>query len=561
MAYTHGRHSLKFGTLVNRYQQFTLNGSNVNGSVTFPNLTRFLDGQPSVIQGVTPGAINTRFFLYTTLGVYAQDDLRLNSRLTLNLGLRYEFLTQPQEVDGISAALRDMVNDRTTMLGPPFENPSLKNFSPRFGFAWDVQGNGRTSVRGGFGLLYDIGNLGNAMSASAGALPPFASLSRVSVPAGTPLVLPLSFPPESAGNALRVVDYHLQQPHLLQYNLTVERLLPHNMALTATYGGSRGLNLIQTKEGNPTVPQIRPDGRQFWPANAPRTNPNWGTIEVKTGASNSWYNSLQLGLAKRLGGGLQFQSSYTFSKTIDETQGQLNVDNNASATFGADPTHRSVDRGLAAFDVRHNWRFNAIYRVPGPAAPSGLANKLLNGWWVSGILALQSGYPFTPSLQTNRSRSLVNGGGANIDRPDLNTTRSSGEIVSGSTVGCPGIPAGEKLGTPTRYFDPCAFSVPEIGFLGNLGRNTLRGPGFANLDFSLAKDTALGMLGEGGRLEFRAEVFNILNRASFDIPTRTVFAATTLTVPPVESVLGTAGRISSTATTPRQIQFALKLLF
>ena len=172
----------------------------------------------------------------------------------------------------------------------------------------------------------------------------------------------------------------------------------------------------------------------------------------------------------------------------------------------------------------------------------GLLSKVLNGWWMSGILSLQTGYPFTPALGSNRSRSLVDGGTAGIDRPDLVAGRSNDNII---------------LGGPNRYFDPSAFTIPAAGFLGNAGRNILIGPGFANLDFSLAKDTVLRWLGESGRMEFRTEVFNILNRANLDIPSRNVYAARAN----VEAPLANAGVITRTVTTSRQIQFALKFLF
>ena len=182
---------------------------------------------------------------------------------------------------------------------------------------------------------------------------------------------------------------------------------------------------------------------------------------------------------------------------------------------------------------------------------------LLNGWWTTGILSLQKGYVFTPALGSNRSFSGVNGGGAGIDRPNLVPGRSHDNVVQGATAGCLGVPAGRNLGGPDLYFDPCAFTIPAAGFLGTAGRDILYGPGFANLDFSLAKDTPIRFLGEGGRLEFRTEIFNLLNRPNFDIPSRTVFSAQADVEQPVLNV----GRINNTATTSRQIQFALKILF
>ncbi len=569
--YTRGAHSLKFGALSNHYQQFIQVSTNINGTINFPSLVSFLSGGPlNTYTSLTPGSILARYFHYTTLGFYVQDDWRVKSNLMLNLGLRYEFNTQPNEVTGHGAALRDVQHDANTTLGPPFENSSLKNFSPRFGFAWDVNGNGKTAVRGGFGLLYDIGNMGSGLVVGTTATPPFSSSSEVLRSAT--FSIPFSFPPGAAGKALRTVDYLLQQPHLLQYNLTVERQLPFATGVTLAYAGSRGINLVQTKEGNPTVPQGVPVGNtcvaqnpppafsltqpRCWTGTDPRTNPNWTTMEFKTGGGSSWYHSLQFGASKRLSKGLQFQSSYTWSKLLDETQGQLGAENGGTPV---DSVHRKLDHGPAEFDITQSWRFNAIYRLPALVNSGGATGAILNGWWISGIISAQTGYAFSPTLGSDRSRQNA---GTSTDRPDWAPGATTQGVTSGKSRGCQvgtaGVPAGTPLGTPQLYFDPCAFAIHPLGFVGNVGRNVLRGPGVANLDFSVAKDTALRFLGESGKLEFRAEIFNILNHANFDMPSTASFSA----LRDVEAPLANAGRITSTGgRTSRQIQFALKILF
>ena len=544
--YTRGRHSLKFGTLINHYQQYLLTFVNSVGTVTFANVNNFLQGLTSQYSAQTPGSLRDRTYDFNTLGFYAHDDFRVLSNLTFNLGLRYEFITVPHEVHGKEAALRDIRNDAATTLGPAFQNMSLRNFSPRFGFAWDVKGDGKTAVRGGFAELYDVGVFGVSLVIASQATPPFSSFSAVGTP--STLALPLPFP--DVGKTLRLLDYNMKQPHMLDYNLTVERQLPWRMGLTLGYAGSRGFHIMQEKEGNPTVPQVQLDGQKFWPSPAaPRTNPNWGSIDLHTAEGNSWYNAFQFGLNKHLSNGMQFQSSYTFSKLIDETQGQAGADNQVSSVFGVDPTNRRVDRGPADFDLRHNWQFNAIYQVPQPFQGRAL-RAVLSGWRASGILSVQSGYPFTPSLRTNRSRSGVNvgqpgAGSANFDRPNLVPGRTKGNII---------------LGGPDRYFDPSAFTLQDAGFLGTSGRNYLTGPGYTNLDFSLGKNIPINKLGDSGALEFRGEFFNILNHPNFAMNDtfRQVFAGSANG----EAPLPTAGVITTTGSArSRQIQFALKLLF
>jgi hypothetical protein len=557
--YAEGRHSVKFGTLINRWDIFSGNGTNSKGSITFANLATFLAGQPTTYQAATPGSILDRMYRYWTYGFYVQDDIRLRANFTINAGLRYEFMTVPHETHGHGAALRDPQHDASTTLGAPFENPSLKNFSPRVGFAWDVKGDGKMAVRGGYGLLYDISNQAGGLSAGVGATPPFSSLSTVVVPAANPITItfPFTFPASAAGKALRIPDYHVKQPYIHQYNLTVERQLPYSMAMTLTYGGSHGVHILGVVDANPTVPRILPDGRQFWTGTDPYTNPAWQTIEWYTSGGFSLYNSLQAGLSKRLSHGVQLQSSYTWSKLMDLPQSQAITENQSTNSWSSNPSRPKTDKGPAAFDITHNFRFNAIYRLPEVKSGGNVFAKLVNGWWMSGILSLQSGYPFTPALAANRSRSRVGSAVTLLDRPDLNVGRNNGNIVSGTSTGCSGIAAGRPLGTPNLWYDPCAFTLQAAGFLGTAGRDILRGPGFANLDFSLVKDTPLRFLGEGGRLEFRSEFFNILNRANFGMPDRTVFAGTADGQAPFAS----SGRITNTLGTSRQIQFALKILF
>ena len=555
--YTRGRHALKFGTLINLYRQFLLVGTNIRGAWRFANLASFLEGRATQFQVMTPGSRYDRTYDFSTLGFYVQDDLRVTPTFTLNVGLRYEFTTQFEEIRGNGAALRDIQRDPAVTLGIPFLNPSRRNLGPRFGFAWDIQGDGKTALRGGFGLLYDIGTFGSALLVGTTGTPPLSSQAVLPSPTFRPLP---PIPPEAAGRALRTVDYNMQQPHLLSYNLTLERQLPFAMGLTVAYAGSRGLNIMRTREGNPRVPEVLPDGRKFWTGREPRVNPNWADIEWKTADGNSWYNSLQVGLLKRLTRNLQFQSSYTWSHALDESQGQLSVEDGpvaggAGSNYGEDAADRSHDKGSASFDLRHIWRVNAIYRFPWAA--SGAWGKLANGWWVSSIFTWNSGFPFLPTLGSQRSRSGYRGVNAGANRPDLVPGVKHEDITRGRSRGCLGFPAGTPLGTPERFFDPCAFSIPPLGFLGTAGRYSVYGPNFSNLTFSLVKDTKLPFLGESGTLQFRAETFNVLNHPSFGPPQRTVFAALADVEPPLSNV----GNITSTLSKSREIQFAVKILF
>ncbi|MGH9784085.1 MAG: hypothetical protein ACRD88_07850, partial [Terriglobia bacterium] len=428
-------------------------------------------------------------------------------------------------------------------VGPIFENPTFRNIAPRFGFAWDVKGDGRTAVRGGFGILYDVGQWGASLDRIVGGRGPWSGSTVAEASTlGVPFIQLSNLQVESlvgrqAGTQVQTYDYHIQSPHMLSYNLAVERELPAQLGLTVAYSGSRGINLENQRDAAVRPPTVLADGRFFWTGTEPLSNPRYQSINLVTGNLDSFYNSLQATVRRQLSGGLQFQTAYTWSKLIDERGGGSGGDGGGSISQSHVFLPKEIDRGRSAFTLGHSLRTSAVYRLP-RFALTGIAAGLLNGWWTSGILTVQDGTPFSVSVTgSNRSR---RGGRAN--RPDLNPGRNDSNITSGTTAGCNGVAPGQQLGGPELYYDPCAFSLQPAGFLGNAGMNILTAPGLFNLDFSLVKDTALPRLGESGALQFRVETFNVLNRANFVRPSQPVFSA------PSATVLPDTGRITGTNT-------------
>jgi hypothetical protein len=244
---------------------------------------------------------------------------------------------------------------------------------------------------------------------------------------------------------------------------------------------------------------------------------------------------------------------------LDLGSGQIPSDN---ATTTNDPQFPQNDRAPAAFDIAQNFRLNAIYNLP-TMAQGGLVGGIVNGWRLSTIVSAQTGEPFTPVLGSNRSLSGVLGSQA--DRPNIAPNRSVDSIEHGVSTAngiqatCP--TAGLPLGTPTLWFDPCGFYVQSPGFLGTAGRDILRAPGLAEVDLSIVKDTPVKRLGEAGQVEFRAEIFNLLNRANFGVPAIAGVSAVYAGSSTADVPLGSAGQITTTTTTSRQIQLALRLSF
>jgi hypothetical protein len=330
-----------------------------------------------------------------------------------------------------------------------------------------------------------------------------------------------------------------------------------------------------------------------------RNNPYFTSALFITSPSNSWYNGLQVLAIKRMSHGLDFQASYTYSRAIDTTAGQMfNTDcgtGQVGTAVGFHPSNLLLDKGVSCSDVPHYMRLSMLYRLPTIGSGSSFA-RLLNGWRIGNIVTLSQGNPFTPLVTQDRSFSGVITQ-SNSTPPSLNSSAVSAVTIpnsSGFTCGTahpevcynwvPYDPKTVMTGDPNHWFNPLMFGEAPLGTIGNTPRDVLRMPGLTNWDFSLMKDTKLGFLGEQGNLEFRAEFFNLMNHANFGIPNNTVFAGSTslnsytplggssascagscpLQAPVGASPsnpLGTAGQITTTSTNSRQIQLALKLIF
>jgi hypothetical protein len=415
-----------------------------------------------------------------------------------------------------------------------------------------------TVIRAGFGMYNDLQDaLGYRTDQNAPFNPTY---SLPSLPVSQLPISPTAAVPATAKLVPGGVQPDLRTPTLLSWSFRIQQELTANTALTVGYIGSHGYHEIIGVDANEPFPVICPASP--CPANYPASFPAGlagtpvppGTYYVPTATranpalANTWtyfsegdssYNALQVDVNHRFSSGFSVRGVYTWSKTIDDGDSLNATTSGGEPALASNPFDLRADRGLANFDVRNVGVASAGYALPfGPARrfwtdATGARKTLASGWTANSIVTVQGGFPFTPQLSYNPSN---NGDTRNPVRPFVNPA-FTGPVI---------------LGTPTQWFNPAAFLAPPSGsgFYGNLGRDTLTGPGLATWDLSFLKDTPIR---ESLNLQFRAEFFNLLNRANFNTPNAITFTPT--------GVSPTAGLITSTSTTSRQIQFGLKLLW
>lgn len=533
LSHTVGKHDLKVGMLLKRYHLYKDAPFRNGGSYTFDSLADFIEGRAQRVQfGGFGGTDSVRNLRQSLFGLYAQDNMRVSDNLTLNMGVRWEFTTVPTETDGKLSNLIDPSNDPAPVVGDPwYENSSLKNVAPRFGLSWNPSS--RASIRSGIGLYYDAYML-NYLGTSTVRMPPSFQSGEINRPPHVMIAQSLAVVPASQIlDNPQSVTYYPDSPLTLQYNVTVQRLLMDDLSVSVGYVGSKGSHLPYVEETNTALPSAIINGRKFFAAGLGRRNPVYGGIHTTLTDASSYYNSVQLRIEKRLRKRLRFDGSYTFSKSIDDSSAAAGITDFDFSGRGQaqDPDDLRASRGLSAFDVRHALILTGTYLLPGVGDRHPIARALLNGWQVSSMMTMASGTPFTISIAGDYARNRPRATGQT--RPDLREGADNNPV----------------LGGPDQYYDVGAFVLQPRGFFGNLGRNTVIGPGLISWDATAEKAFDIGR----SRMILRVDGFNLLNHPNFGQPEAQAFTNS--------GPVGNAGRITNTVTSSRQVQLALKFVF
>jgi hypothetical protein len=561
---TKSKHALKFGFAFERMQYNVLSKVRANGNFVFTEapgapttgLEDFLTDNPAKVLLLSPDVRKETKSRDSLFGVYVQDDWRLRPRLTVNLGLRYEILTNPTEANNGFGFVPNFYTGTTTSFKNVFaNNPTTRNFDPRLGFSWDPTGSGKTAIRAGFGIfsvlpLPYVYTIGNSLTL------PFSLASSASpLPQGSFPVIPSSVTfGNSAGS--RFIDRSPKRSFASNWNVNIQRELTSKVAVMAGYVGSRTIhNAFTTDDSNQVIPQ-KVNGVFTWPCdptvltdcvhdlNNPRANPNVGFIRPIFFDGASSYEGFQSQVRLTNVRNVQAQLSYTYSNCKDNGSGAQLGDpfqNSLTSLMFFDKAHRL---GACDFDIRHNLVANYIWTLPTPNW-GGAAKWIAGGWQLGGIISASSGVPFTLILPGDPLGQNYTDAG--FDYP--NRVPGCNAITGPTTIrDSKGVPTGAVGYVNTACF-VTAPELPNRGglVLGNNGRNSLYGPKLVNVDFSLFKNTHIT---ERFMMQFRAEFFNIFNHANFQAPVDNNTLGQ-----------GASGQIDSTTTTSRQIQLGLKLSF
>jgi len=555
LSYIDGRHSLKFGTDIERLEDNTTLGQALRGTYAFNTFNTFLAGTPASLQVNGPlGIAPAQSLRQSMFSVYGQDDYTVNSRLTLNLGVRWEISTDPIDANGHMAILPSP-SATSTVISDRFFSVGKNNFGPRFGLVWKLNDSGKTAVRASGGIYYSL--ILPWVYSQQIKQPPFygkLSVSNPPFPNGYQLIGSLS----ATGNGkLQIAeqDPFDKTPVADIYNVSIEQQLSNTTVVQVAYAGNHANHFpyqIQLDTPIPTIcpaapcPSGLPSGTEYFPAGAPLRNPAWKGIRDEVMGSNSDYNSVTVTLRRNSHSGFRGQIFYTFSKAMDESSSTAGADSTDSPSGVLDSNDPARDWGLSDYNVKHSVVGTFSYSPPFRADSKALGT-VVNGWTLDGIATFQSGHPFTALLSTSQS---MDDSTVLADRPNLNPGFSTSP-TNGISSGCSGFIAGTPVRNANNWYDPCAFSLPVAGTYGSLGRNTIIGPGLEDVDLALEKGFNLR---DKAKAMFRFEMFNIMNHTNLGLPNTTALAASGAANP-------SAGRITYTTTSSRQIQLALRISF